>query len=414
MSTTPRYHVHMIWTRNIEGEAGFGRLKMAQAIAAGLRDGYDVSSGRLLSILDRRSLAALVRAGVAFLRALLEWRPLPMQCLLYADPKAVAQAVAAIPAGTTAVYLDGVRCVAVLRRLRAQRPDIAIVTDLDDLMSRRMVLTLSLGEPPSLGYLSNAMPGLVARLIGSPVVARAMLRYEGRTLAGIERLVARLSDRSVLISSCDADVLGARIGSSRGIVGIGPPAPRLCPPQPFADARALRFVFVGSDALRQNQLTIDWLVSLWTEHALDTPLVIHGRQTRAIAAPPAVTFAGFARTIDEIYDGRSILLSPSFLAGGVKTKVIEAFGYGAPVVGNAITFEGMDIGDYPLCLADQAIAPIARDPERHRALFAAAARSGAAIARTRHDPAQFDQRWRDVVGAAIAGCANRTGELRSA
>ena len=395
--------LHIVWTRAIDGQKMVGRLQVATAVRAALGTRFILRESILRPITAGRSWRRLAGAGLAFLGALLRGRPLSLQCLLFADPGEACRVIAEIAPDARAVYLDGVRCTVLLERLRRARPALTIVTDLDDLMSRRMALLLALNQPPSTGYMKSALPGLVERLLRSPAVARGLLRYECATLSRIERRVVALSDRTVLLSAADARILRARAGND-GVVGIAMPARVVRDPRPLDGP--LRFVFVGTDALRQNQLTIDALIALWAGGRIATPLAIYGEQLRALPLPPGVTMPGYAATIDEIYDGRSILVSPSYLAGGLKTKVLEAFAYGAPVVGNAITFEGMDIGDYPLLIDDPAaMLALLRDPEPWRARFEAAARHGAAMVRERHDPDRFAERWTALIGEAVAARA---------
>jgi hypothetical protein len=166
----------------------------------------------------------------------------------------------------------------------------------------------------------------------------------------------------------------------------------------------LRFVFIGTDALRQNQLTIDALVDLWRREDIPTPLVVYGQQQRTLEKMPNVLFAGYAESIEQVYDERSILLSPSFVAGGVKTKVLEAFAYAAPVLGNSVTFEAIGIGpDYPLLIDDEAeMLPLLKEPEAFRERFERAAAIGLHLVRQHHNPTQIETAWVETVCAAIA------------
>ncbi len=396
--------LHLVWTRAIDGQKMVGRLQVATAVRAALATRFPLRQSILRPVTADRSVRRWLGAIAVFAGALLRGRVLPLQCLLFADPGEARRVIGEIAPATRAVYLDGVRCAVLLEMLRRARPALAIITDLDDLMSRRMALLLVLGQPPSTGYMQSALPGFVERLLRSPALARMLLSYERWTLARIEPRVVALSDRTVLVSAEDARILAGRARSD-SVTGIAMPARIRRDPVPLA-AGPLRFVFVGTDALRQNQLTIDALAALWAAERIATPLVIYGEQRRRIALPAGVTMPGYAETIDAVYDGRSILLSPSYLAGGLKTKVLEAFAYGAPVVGNAVTFEGMDIGDYPLRIDDPAaLLALLHDPEARRATFDAAACHGAAMVRERHDPERFAARWTALVEEAIAARA---------
>jgi glycosyltransferase involved in cell wall biosynthesis len=155
--------------------------------------------------------------------------------------------------------------------------------------------------------------------------------------------------------------------------------------------------------LRQNQLTIDALLDLWRRQKIATPLVIYGQQGRVLTLPANVAMPGYAEDIRDIYDGRSIVVSPSLLGGGLKTKVLEAFAYAVPVIGNQLTFEGIDIGrDYPLVVETESdMLPLLKNPDDFRERLERAAAIGLAIVRDYHDPADIARAWSEVALNAI-------------
>jgi hypothetical protein len=122
------------------------------------------------------------------------------------------------------------------------------------------------------------------------------------------------------------------------------------------------FVFVGSDALLQNRLSIEFLVGLWRSTRPGRPLRIIGRMTRSWPDTPGVRFEGFVADLADIYRDDVIALSPSFVEGGIKTKVLEALGHGTLAVGNALTFEGMGCEPGALALGEEELAAFVRDP----------------------------------------------------
>ena len=324
-----------------------------------------------------------------------------MQCVLFADPKEIRRVVRQISPCTKAVYVDGIRCLPLVRVLRQVLPELAIITDLDDLMSRRMNLLLKSDTPPSTGYMKDKLPKFVERLLNSRMFSRALLIYERETLRQAERDIVSLSEATVLLSQKDAEALLVHTVGAANVHSIPPPVHPRRAPKPYA-AESLRFVFIGSDSLRQNQLSIDYLIAAWANHGFSVPLVIYGKQKRTYDLPDKVSMPGFVDTIEEVYDGASVLVSPSFLAGGLKTKVIEAFSYGAAVVGNAITFEAMNIGDYPLLFEKpEEMLAFLRSPAEHLAQIDAAASSGWNMIRAHHAPAEFSASWRNVIVSAI-------------
>ncbi len=397
--SAPRPAITMIWTRKLDGESMAGRLRIAQAIRSALSDWADLTLVRLPTPLTDRSIRRAARSALAWLSSFVKGPILPLQCALFASATDHERVCAAIPNAVTSIYLDGVRSYALLVRLRRERPDLRIVVDLDDLMSRRMELLLKSGQPLSPGYLTKHLPGMVKTLVMSRGLGALIVRFELNTLRVIERRLAALADALVLLSSEDAQVLRQLCEGQpqrASIEVIAPGVEAVAAPQPLSSPA--RFVFIGSDALTQNRLTIDYLLDLWRRHAIETPLVLFGLQGRALDLPPAVSMAGYVDQIADVYDGHSVLLTPSMIGGGLKTKVLEAFAYGAPVIGNPLTFESMPIEDYPLNFSDEAaLVELLRQPQTHQALFDTAAAAGAAYLAAHHSPEVFTARWRRIM-----------------
>lgn len=401
----------MIWTRKLDGESMAGRLRIAQAIRASLGEWANLTQVRLPTMLTDRSLKREARSALAWLNSLIIGPLLPLQCALFASATDHQRVFAAIPAGVTAVYLDGVRGFTFLRYLRKRRPDLRIICDLDDLMSRRMSLLVESGQLLSPGYLTKHLPMLIRRLVMSKFLGDMIVRFEGRTLKRVERELTMLADAIVLLSSEDARVLETLCAGqpSRAAIEVIPPGiAAVAPPQTLE--APIRFVFIGADALTQNRLTIDYLLGLWRRWNIQTALVIMGLQARHLDLPPNVSVVGYIDRISDVYDGKSVLLTPSMIGGGVKTKVLEAFAHGAPVIGNALTFESMPIANYPLNIRDEAtLVSLLRDPGAHLALFTRAAHAGAVYLADFHCPAAFAARWRKVMLAEASALDQASG-----
>ena len=399
-ATAKKPRLALVWTRNLDGEPMAGRLRVAHAIRQALAPCAELMSFRLPSMVTDRSLRRILGALLALIGSWLRGQPLPIQCAIFASGRDLRAMSHAIPEDVEAVYLDGIRCYGLLRLLRRKRPNQRIVVDFDDLMSRRMELLLAAGEPLSPGYMTQRLPPLLRRLATSSVVGRTIVLYEYLTLKALERRVLTLADTIVLLSSEDAaalDAIRALTPGARAEIATVPPAVDLAESKPLS--LPLRFIFVGTDALTQNRLTIDYLLDLWRRRGLTAPLAIFGHQVRGLPLPPNVTTPGYVNSLDEIYDGHGVMLTPSFLRGGIKTKVLEAFSFGAPVIGNNQTFESMPVGDYPLRINDEAeLLAILGDPEGHLALLQSAADQGRAYVRGHHAPAVFAGRWRRLLG----------------
>ncbi len=395
----PRHRpkIAFVSSRELDGESMAGRLHVAHAIRQALDGWAEVSFHRLPSVLTdftNRRAAGVVLAGLA---SVARQSALPLQCVLFANPSDLQALIDELPADLDAVYIDGVRGYGFLKALRLRRPGLRVVVDLDDLMSRRMDLLLQADQPLSPGYLTKRLPPPVLRLIMSRAIGRTIVRYERGALRRIERRIAELADAVVLLSSAEGAALRDYAGGKRAEIAVIPPA-RAPAPNPAPLTTPSRFVFIGSDALTQNRLTIDYLVEFWRQRRISTPLVLCGLSYRTLELPPGVSAVGYVERMEDVYDGRTVLITPSQMGGGIKTKVLEAFAYGAPVIGNALTFEAMPLQDYPLTIEDEAtLEALARDPAAHAERLHDAVRIGAEYVRRWHDPAAFARRWRELM-----------------
>jgi len=395
-----RPRIAYVSTRALDGKVMAGRLNIARSIVAALEGWSELDVHRLPCLLTDPTAGRALETALAVAGSLFRGPLLPLQCALFAGASDVGRLIERLPAGLSAIYLDGVRSYALLAALRRRRPGLRIVTDLDDLMSRRMDLLMGAGETLSPGYLAKRLPPLLRRLVRLKTLGRLIVRYERSTLRRIERRICELADAVVLVSAEDARALAAATpGRVAQIVAVPPPSPRACGGHPFVEPA--RFVFVGSDVLTQNRLTIDYLVELWRRHAIGTPLVLYGQHARALALPRGVEAPGYASRIADIYDGRSVLLTPSRIGGGIKTKVLEAFAYGAPVIGNRLTFEALPVGNYPLLVEREAeLVALLLDPMRRRALFDRAVAQGRSYIAQNHSADAFARRWRNLLAPA--------------
>ena len=382
--------VLMIWTRPIDGQRMAGRLRVAIAVREAFRGAAAVREHVMEPAITEKRLLPMLAALWAWSRSWLLGPLLPLQCAIYSGRDEIERAVTAVVPEIDTIYLDGVRTFALLRELRKKFPDRRIIVDMDDLMSRRLKLLRQDGHPLSSGHLMMRLPP-VLRALSMGAMSRLIVRYEAWTLPAVEAAITHLADVVVLLSSEDMRALDGTGPARRETImpGIGQITKR-----PALRPGAVRFIFIGTDALTQNRLSIDYLLTLWRIQAIEHELVIFGAQTRALTLPRGVSTRGYVKDLSDIYNGSSVLVSPSFLRGGIKTKVLEAFAHGAPVIGNAATFEAMPLDEYPMRLdTEHQLLAVLRNPEAHRAALEQSARIGAAYLADVHAPGKFTRAW---------------------
>ena len=393
-----------IWSRQVETGRMAGRLRIIANLRRHFATAWPYGEITLLPEVSLKSPLVGLLCALRFVLALVQGKPLPLQCAIFSPLD--WRAVEAAGRDYNVVYLDGVRLLLTAQRLRQRHPQLRIVVDLDDLMSRRGELLLTIGSPISLGYLGPYVPAPLHRALTTGALGRIALRYEAVALRRAERTLLEICDAATLLSAADAQALKA-IAPPGVAAKIQTIPPAVVPPtdtRPFQGCE--RYIFIGTDTLIQNRMTIDYLRALWARARPRLPLVIFGAMTRTYAPAPGVTFAGYVNDLIDVYDGRSALISPAFLGGGIKTKILEAFAYGCPVICTEATLEGVAIGDYPLSFArieDMEAFVVGREGDAPE--FADAISRGLAYVREYHSPERILTAWRDLIeGAKEPGC----------
>jgi hypothetical protein len=380
-----------------------GRINVARKVRDVLQEIAPVVNRRLTNAFEETGRGwSLFLSAWALLSGLTYGRLVPMQSALFAAG-ARNQALLVDCLNSDVVYLDGIRTLLFIRRLRRAAPALRLVVDLDDLMSRRYEHLTRGGVPISFGYLERILPPAILRAILLTGIASVILKYERVALRNAEREILRLADSVVLLNRLEAEMLqttGDDVGGAP-VVAIPPSATPIGRPTRAAlpcPANRWHAIFVGSDMLTQNRTTIAYLLDLWSTFGIETELRIYGRQERRWPVVDNVAFCGYVSDIATAYQPGSILVYPCLVPGGIKTKVLEAFVYHVPVVGNALTFEGILPTDYPLVVEDQAdLVALLKNPESRGEELLRAVSVASAYLQREHSEDSFAQRWREVI-----------------
>jgi len=390
-----RRRIAIVTTRDLAEQNG--RTPIMREIVRTLGETHEIALLRLRSITEIGRIGAILGAAVTWIVSLMRLSPLPLQCVLYAARSECTEMAKRIQDfDADCVYLDTVRCQVLLRRLRKSLPHLHVVTDFDDLMSHRAAYLRRNRLPFAPGHVAKHFPPWLRYLVEAPL-ARAIVAYEAATLPGTENEVARASSATILLSPADRDRLRRRPAlAGHGTVHAILPAVRI-QASAWDGVPPLRFVFIGSDFYLQNRTALDFLVHLWREEGLSTPLHVYGRQRFPRKSPPAIRWHGFVEDLSEVYRPGSIALAPVLDRGGIKIKVIEAWAWGCPVLGNPAALEGLAIKDYPLALPEASWPALMARPEAYRDLWVEAARIGNSFVRQSLLPEGFEQAWNDVM-----------------
>ena len=375
MRTQQNIRIAMVVTRDLDTDAVISRVRIMRQIRHALSTRFSVNVYRLRALPEIGIAGSWARTGGRVLTECFGERAVPLQCALYADELAIKQLADTLAVGNyESIYIDSVRSLFLLRALRARLPHVRITVDFDDLMSRRMELLAENDWPIQLGHIKNWVLPFLRRRVEGPW-SRSIARYEARALQCAEQEVCRLADAVVLVSPVEADLLRQRVPPGIcEIYGVLPAQVTIR--KTIALTQPIRFVFIGSDGNGQNRQSIDYLLEFWRRECPQSQLHLYGRQQRVYQPVHNVLWHGFVENLMQVYTDDSVLIFPVLRAGGIKTKILEAWGHGRPALINPLATEGLPLREYPLAIAESEWRNIVANPEARYATYIQAAEIG--------------------------------------
>ncbi|MEO8751912.1 MAG: glycosyltransferase [Casimicrobiaceae bacterium] len=264
--------------------------------------------------------------------------------------------------------------------------------DLDDVEHRKLARQLH-GRP--------FHPGKLAEYLQVPALFLGELRAIRRART---TFVCSEVDRRYLAWFCRRDAI------------VVAPNAAAFPDEPPADPGVETLLYLGSFTYGPNVDAAEYLVAkLWPAIKRLRPrarLLVAGQRPERIpshaAPPPDVVFTGFVADLGELYAQVRVVCCPIRTGGGTRIKIIEAAGYGRPVVATRVGAEGLEFADgKEICVTDSdaqfvtSCALLLGDAGRAQAM-GAAARKRALVA---YDRNAICARLRRVVAAGIGNAA---------
>ena len=255
----------------------------------------------------------------------------------------------------------------------------------------------------SLGYLEDKIPATLRDAIASGSISKRVAQYEQKALERVESLIGQWADAVTLLSPIEGDLLRTRykeLGCKAEVHVIPPPVDVIASPQMYTTFS--RFIFIGTDTLPQNKLTIQRILDLWRSHRPEAEIHIFGHMTSRWPTVSGVIFRDYVPSLAEVYIEGAVLLAPGVLRGGIKTKVSEAFANGCAVIGNDITFEGFRLDDYPLLAnSDEELNNVIADPFFYLDAMRRAVRRGSGVRQDMSESGAISKELERCVGISL-------------
>lgn len=222
------------------------------------------------------------------------------------------------------------------------------IANLDDLLSKRYLrqATSNRSKANVAGAYSGKLPGVVNKIISTPLFKNMFLRYEAKHCAKWEREFYKLYDFSMFTSPVETKEINEEMQDKKALtLSVGIDYELFARQIEGLVKEPETLSYVGNFKVAANCDTLRMIC----EDIL--PLVKHEYKLYVIGACPeeiqrkyasdSVMFTGRVDDLAENIRKTEIFFSPISYGTGIKTKIVEAMAMGMPVITNEVGAEGI-------------------------------------------------------------------------
>ena len=233
-------------------------------------------------------------------------------------------------------YFDMVRSMQYARYIKAK----TIVFDFDDILSKRYAEKIY--SDNILGYKSSNYSSIFRffLMLASPL----LLRYEAYAIRKRERHYLTNENVKLFVSEEEAMQVRSLLNVDR-IFSMPMSFPKRS--VRWNPINCKGFLFLGNLDYEPNieslRYIVDFILPLVKGRVQVFVVGKTSPEIRDRFKSKEIVFLGFVEDIQDVFITSFALLAPVFSGGGIKTKVVEAFSYGLPVIGSPRAFEGLNV-----------------------------------------------------------------------
>lgn len=281
--------------------------------------------------------------------------PWPIQNILYysnANSKAIQSLIRSL--NPDAIYVDMIRLAPYIKAFRDL--DCIKILGYEDLLSERYRRQLKSNFKNSniSGNYHGEIPAKLMKLQKNKHIRKIILSMESKRIQDAELYYANLYDKGIFISKIEADKLNQLIGKKKAItvmMGIDY--------KYYSEAIDLSSIpnsisFVGNMNAAANYDTICFIVEKILVHIKsDFQFYIYGDCPKELSQKYGnenIKFMGITDDLRPAIRKTSVFLAPIAFGSGIKTKILESFAMGMPVVTNSVGIEGIEAKNGKDCL----------------------------------------------------------------
>lgn len=217
------------------------------------------------------------------------------------------------------------------------------IMDVDDLLSKRYLRSLYIPNIDALGQFNSSLPNVVSKIIHTLKMDKLILKIEAKRMKRIEEKSATNYNKLVLVSPLETEEFNRTLRTTAAVCWPTCVKYSMSVEEKYNDKQ---LCYLGNMDYLPNQITLDYIISnILNKLSKDYKLLVIGKCSNETKEKyKQYNFVSFTQEVPSVepYVKSSLcLLAPIQYGSGVKTKILEAMGFGVPVITTTIGAEGI-------------------------------------------------------------------------
>ena len=212
------------------------------------------------------------------------------------------------------------------------------IMDVDDLLSKRYLRSLYIPNIDALGQFNSSLPNVVSKIIHTLKMDKLILKIEAKRMKRIEEKSATNYNKLVLVSPLETEEFNRTLRTTAAVCWPTCVKYSMSVEEKYNDKQ---LCYLGNMDYLPNQITLDYIISnILNKLSKDYKLLVIGKCSNETKEKyKQYNFVSFTQEVPSVepYVKSSLcLLAPIQYGSGVKTKILEAMGFGVPVITTTI------------------------------------------------------------------------------
>ena len=217
------------------------------------------------------------------------------------------------------------------------------IMDIDDLLSKRYLRSLDIPNVDALGQFNSSIPNVISKIIHILKMDKLILKIEAKRMKMVEEKSATIYNKLVLVSPLETKEFNKALKTTAAVCWPTCVKYSLLVEENYNDKQ---LCYLGNMDYLPNQITLDYIISnIFNKLNKDYKLLVIGKCSNETKEKykkyDFISVTQEVPSVEPYVKSSLCLLAPIQYGSGVKTKILEAMGFGVPVITTTIGAEGI-------------------------------------------------------------------------